>query len=176
MFFGMRQKNFNNKFINCSVLTCLCVLSDIKDLVMKKKLFGLLIVSLALIAGCAKEEETPLVIPEGKFSGKFTRLRLNKTTNKIDTLNANLVITFSTANGYAVLSDTSVVHAGSKGSYAVDRFFMQFGNTTIPVGPVPTTGKVHLAGIYDYTYKGNSLKFARSNDTLAYYYDLILTP
>ncbi len=143
---------------------------------MKKNLLGLLIVSLFMIAGCAKEDQAPVVIPEGKFSGNFTRLHLNKTTNKIDTLKANLVITFSTTTGYAVLSDTSVVHAGSKGSYVVDPLYIQFGDSTIPVGPVPTTGKVRLAGIYDYIYQGTSLKFAKSNDTIGYFYDLTKTP
>jgi hypothetical protein len=143
---------------------------------MKKNLLGLLIILLVIVSGCAKEQETPLEIPTGKFSGSFTRLHLNKTNNKIDTLKANLVITFSTTAGYAVLSDTSVVHAGSKGSYSVDPLYIQFGDNTIPVGPVPTTGKTHLAGIYDYYYKANSLKFAKSNDTIGYYYDLTLVP
>ena len=131
---------------------------------------------LVIVAGCAKQEETPVIIPQGKFSGSFTRLHLNRTTNKIDTLKANMVINFSTTTGYAVLSDTSVVHAGSKGSYTLDRLYIQFGDNTIPVGPVPTTGKSHLAGIYEYTYTGTSFKFAKSNDTLGYYYDLTLAP
>jgi len=143
---------------------------------MKKNLLGLLIISLFIIAGCAKKDETPLSIPEGKFAGQFTRLHVNKTTNKIDTLKANLVVTFSTTTGYAVLSDTSVVHGGSKGSFVVDPLYIQFNDNTIPVGPVPTTGKVRLAGIYEYYYKGTSLKIGRSNDTLGYYYDLTLAP
>jgi hypothetical protein len=143
---------------------------------MKKNLFGLLILLSVIVTGCAKKEEEPLIIPEGKFSGLFTRLHLNQTTSKIDTLTANLVITFSATNGYAVLSDTSVVHAGSKGGYIIDPYFIEFGNTTIPAGPVPTTGKVHLAGIYEYYYKDNTFKFARSNDTLKDYYDLVRVP
>jgi len=143
---------------------------------MKKNLFGLLIILLVTVAGCAKKEETPVEIPQGTFSGSFTRLHYSTVTKKIDTLKANLVIKFSTTTGYAVLSDTSVVHAGSKGGYAVDPYYIEFGNTTIPPGPVPTTGKVHLAGLYEYYYKGNSLKFGRSNDTLSYYYDLTLAP
>ncbi len=143
---------------------------------MKKNLLGLLIVLSVMVAGCAKEEETPLEIPTGKFSGSFRRLHLNKNTNKIDTLTANMVITFSTTTGYAVLSDTSVVHAGSKGSYSVDPLYIEFGDSTIPVGPVPTTGKVHLAGFYEYYHKDNVLKIAKSNDTLDYYYDLVKIP
>ena len=143
---------------------------------MKKNLFGLLIILLVIVAGCTKFEETPVIIPEGKFSGKFTRLHLNKVNNKIDTLSANLVVTFSAATGYAVLSDTSIVHAGSKGSFIVDRSFIQFSDSTIPPGPVPTTGKIHLAGIYEYYYRGSILKFGRSNDTLSYSYDLALAP
>jgi hypothetical protein len=143
---------------------------------MKKNLFGLLIILLVIVAGCSKQEETPVIIPQGKFSGSFTRLHLNKTNNKVDTLKANLIVTFSTTTGYAVLSDTSIVHAGSKGSYTVDPVYIQFGDSTIPVGPVPTTGKTHLAGIYEYVYTGNSLKFGKSNDTLGYFYDLTLAP
>ena len=143
---------------------------------MKKNLFGLLMILLVIVAGCIKQEETPVIIPQGKFSGSFTRLHLNKAANKIDTVKANMVITFSPTAGYAVLSDTSVVHAGSKGSYTLDRLYIQFGDNTIPAGPVPTTGKSHLAGIYDYTYNGINFKFAKSNDTLGYYYDLTLIP
>ncbi|MEO6151484.1 MAG: hypothetical protein ABIP28_15040 [Mucilaginibacter sp.] len=145
---------------------------------MKKEFFGLLIILLVIIAGCTKvQEQPPLAIPEGKFTGKFTRLHLNPSNNKIDTLSANFVITFSAATGYAVLSDTSIVHAGSKGSYIVDPYFMQFTDSTIPAGPVPTTGKTHLAGVYDYYYKSPVLKFSRTtSDTLGYSYDLILTP
>lgn len=143
---------------------------------MKKNLLGLLIASLVVLAGCAKQEEEPLILPEGKFTGLFTRLHANKTTNKIDTLKANMVITFSATTGYAVLSDTSVVHGGSKGSFVIDPLYIQFNDTTIPAGPIPTTGKVRLAGIYEYYYKGNSLKIGRGNDTISYYYDLTLAP
>ena len=144
---------------------------------MKKNLLGLLIISLVVLAGCAKKEEAPVIIPEGKFAGQFTRLHYSIATNKLDTLKANLVITFSKTTGFAVLSDTSIVHAGSKGGYVVDPYFLQFSDTTIPPGPVPTTGKIHLAGIYDYYYNGNDiLKFGRANDTLSYSYDLILIP
>ena len=143
---------------------------------MKKNLLGLLAILLFTAAGCAKKEETPIIIPQGTFSGSFTRLRYSAATNKMDTLKANLVIKFSTVTGYAVLSDTSVVHAGSKGGYSVDQLYMNFGDSTIPVGPIPTTGKVHLAGLYEYYYQGTSLKFGKSNDTLGYYYDLTLAP
>lgn len=143
---------------------------------MKKNLFGLLIILLVFVAGCAKKEETQVEIPQGTFSGSFTRLHYSKATNTMDTLKANLVIKFSTTTGYAVLSDTSVVHAGSKGGYSVDQLYINFGNTTIPVGPIPTTGKVHLAGLYQYYYQGTSLKFGKANDTLGYYYDLTLAP
>ena len=143
---------------------------------MKKNLLGLLVILLVTLAGCSKEEETPVVIPQGTFSGSFTRLHYSKVTNKMDTLKANLVIKFSTTTGYAVLSDTSVVHAGSKGGYTVDQLYINFGDNTIPAGPIPTTGKVHLAGFYEYNYQGTSLKFGRANDTLGYYYDLTLAP
>lgn len=143
---------------------------------MKKNLFGLLMLTLVVVTGCVKEEEAPLIIPEGKFAGSFRRLHVNKTTNKIDTLTANVVITFSATTGYAVLSDTSVVHAGSKGGYTIDPYYINFGDSTIPAGPVPTTGKVHLAGLYQYYYKDNIFKFARTNDTLDLYYDLQRAP
>jgi hypothetical protein len=143
---------------------------------MKKNLLVLLIALLVIAAGCVKKDETPVIIPQGTFSGSFTRLHYSVATKKLDTLKANLVIKFSTTTGYAVLSDTSVVHAGSKGGYIVDPLYIQFLDSTIPVGPVPTTGKVHLAGIYEYLYQGNSLKFSQANDTLGYYYDLTLTP
>ena len=143
---------------------------------MKKNLLGLLAILLVTVAGCAKKEETPVVIPQGTFSGSFTRLHYSVATKKMDTLKANLVIKFSTTTGYAVLSDTSVVHAGSKGGYTVDQLYINFGDNTIPAGPIPTTGKVHLAGVYEYYYQGTSLKFGRANDTLGYYYDLTLAP
>jgi hypothetical protein len=143
---------------------------------MKKNLFGLLIILLVIVAGCRKEEEEPITMPQGKFTGKFTRLHLNKTNNKIDTLSSNFVITLSESTGFAVLSDTTVIHAGSKGSFIIDPYYIQFSDSTIPAGPVPTKGKIHLAGVYDYYYQGSVLKFGRANDTLSYSYDLILTP
>ncbi|RZA03555.1 MAG: hypothetical protein EOP47_02390 [Sphingobacteriaceae bacterium] len=143
---------------------------------MKKNLFGLLIILSVIVVGCAKEQEVPLEIPTGKFSGSFTRLHLDTKTLKIDTLKADLVITFSATTGYAVLSDTTTVHAGSKGGYIVDPLYIQFGDNTIPPGPIPTTGKTRLAGIYQYYYKDNVFKLAKSNDTLDFYYDLIRVP
>ncbi len=142
---------------------------------MKKNLFGLFITLLVIASGCKKTEETPLIVPQGKFSGKFTRLHLDKRTNKIDTLKADMVITLSTTTGYAVLSDTTVVHAGSKGLYGVDRSFIEFSDNTIPAGPLSIIGKTHLAGVYQYNYNGNNLQIGRSNDTLSYYYNLLLT-
>ena len=145
---------------------------------MKKNLLGLFVLLLVIaVAGCKKTEQQPVVLPEGNFTGKFQRIHLNPSNNKLDTLYANLIVNLSASTGYVVLGDTINVHAGSKGTYIADPNFIQFiDNTLLPSGIIPRTGKTHLAGVYQYLYDGNSLKIGANNDTLSYYYELKKTP
>ena len=139
---------------------------------MKNNFYLLLITLLIVAAGCKKTTTDPVVLPEGKFTGTFVRLHLNPITNKLDTATANLIFNISAATGYAITGDTSVFHAGSHGSMVVDGTFAQFSDQTLTPNTPLYPGKVHLAGIYNYSYNGKNFNFAINNDTLGFYYNL----
>lgn len=146
---------------------------------MKTKLLPLLIAAIVLtvfISSCLKPASNPApVIPTGNFAGTFTRLHLNLTKNKVDTITAQLTLTMSSTTGYAVGGDTSH-HAASHGSYAVDGVNIAFSDLTLPStanGTIPTPTKTHLNGVYQYSYvAGSSLQIQAVGDTLAYYYNM----
>ena len=139
---------------------------------MKKNLYLLLITMVVIAAGCKKTEQIPVTLPEGKFSGTFRRIHLNPLNNKVDTASANLTVTLSAATGYTVTGDTTTLHAGSSGNYAVDGTYMQFNDKTLVSGVKPVNNKVHLSGLYQYLYDGTTLQIGASNDTLNYFYNL----
>jgi len=80
----------------------------------------------------------------------------------------------SATTGYAVSGDTTR-HAGSHGTYAVDGVNIGFSDQTLPPSTAALTAppaKVHLNGVYQYSYATTTLQIAFSSDTLAMFYNL----
>jgi hypothetical protein len=140
---------------------------------MKKQLIYLLLVTAALATGCLKDDNANISIPEpqGNFSGKFIRAHINPRTLARDTVRLNIQMEL-TGNTFKITGDTSV-HAGSKGTFQYNQSLIQWTDTTVPAGTTSVNlPKYHLNGIYQYNYNGTDFKFAASNDTLTYYYEL----
>ncbi len=142
---------------------------------MKKTLLYFLPLVALFIFGCGPKKTTlPVPAPEGTFSGQFMFLHLHSKTGVIDTLRANLVLQMEAATGYKVTGDTSTVHAGSYGGYVVNipTRNISFVDATFP--PTGTPAKIHLSGVYDYTYDGSNLQLVvyGPQDTLLYYYNM----
>lgn len=133
---------------------------------MKNNLYLLFAALLIAAAGCKKDTQETVALPEGKFAGVFTRLHYTVKTGKVDTVRANIVLTLSTATGYTVTGDTATVHAGSHGSYVVDGYHIQFVDQTLAPNTPLYPGKTHLAGILNYAYSTSQLNIAADNDTL----------
>ena len=112
-------------------------------------------------------------IPSGTFSGPFYLYHLHEKTGLIDTMTANVNLTIN-KTGFAVTGDTATLHAGSYGGYIVNSTFtaIDFVDKTYPTTGTPT--KVHLNGVYEYTFNGTSLQMEATSpfDTLQYYYNL----
>lgn len=128
---------------------------------------------LMLAASCAKHNDTGsnFLVPSGSFAGQFARLRYNKTTGRYDTIKANIVLSMDLKTGYKVTGDTSTVHAGSYGDFAIGPYSIQFADKTLSASSVPT--KVHLYGVYEYGYDGTNLQIdATYADTLGFFYNL----
>ena len=144
---------------------------------MKKLYFLAIPVALFFLASCVKSATpTPVTVPSGTFSGQLVLIHMSTKTGKLDTTKANVVLTMSTTNGYAITSDTTIVQAGSNGPFIMDNQYIQFqdktaaGSTTQFVG---TSKKIHLNGTYTYAYDGTSFNFyAASSDTLGFNYAL----
>jgi hypothetical protein len=139
---------------------------------MKIKLTYLMpFLAILLVTACTKSDyNAPTVtLPTGTFIGQFMRIRRNPTTTKLDTVKANLNLSLSQTTGFQITGDTSTLHAGSKGSYAANAYYMQFIDQTY-VATQPFT-KYHLSGVYNYTYDGSNLKvFISYADTLSLQY------
>jgi len=144
---------------------------------MKKLSFLAIPVALFFLASCVKNTTpTPVTIPTGTFSGQLVLIHMSSKTGKLDTVKANVVLTMSTATGYAVLSDTTTVQAGSNGAFIMDSQYIQFQDKTAAAATaqfVGTSTKVHLNGTYTYAYDGTNFNFyAASSDTLGFNYAL----
>jgi hypothetical protein len=142
---------------------------------MKSKLLYSLFAITILASGCmgGKNNPTPVNYPSGTFTGQFRLIHTNLLTGKHDTSAANIQLTMSTATGYQVTGDTSTLHAGSKGAYAINAGYIDFQDATLPKTGTPK--KTHLNGTYEYYYDGSSVFQmipASSTDTLALQYDL----
>jgi hypothetical protein len=141
---------------------------------MKSKLLYSLFAIVILASGCmgTKNNPTPANYPSGTFAGQFRLIHTNSLTGKHDTSSANIQLTMSTATGYQVTGDTSKLHAGSKGAYAINAGYINFQDATLTKS-IPT--KTHLNGTYEYYYDGSSVFQmipAAEVDTLALQYDL----
>jgi hypothetical protein len=141
---------------------------------MKRILIFLMPFIVMLGAGCLKHTEntdTSATIPTGTFAGQFLRIHYNRTTTKYDTLKANLTLSMDLKTGYAITGDTTAVHAGSKGDFAMDAYYIQFTDKTYSTTPV--NNKIHLAGTYLYQYNGTDFQIqAVVADTLGFFYNL----
>lgn len=143
---------------------------------MKHRLLYLLLLLTALGFGCKQlNYDPPPPLPDGTFSGKFGYLHRHTDNLPFDTLEANVTLKLTSTDGtFKVTGDTSTVHSGSFGTYAINSSILIFSDKTMP--PVGTPAKKHLSGTYLYAYDGSNLKMlAYSSDTLRYEYDLTKT-
>jgi hypothetical protein len=146
---------------------------------MKLKIYLPLLLLLVLIAGaCVKSNvgpTTPLVIPSGTFTGKFSYFHRKTDNIPYDTLTSNIILTMTgTAGTYAVTGDTTTLHAGSFGSFQINSNYLSFADKTFPLTGIPK--KIHLSGVYLYQFDGTNLVMVSgSSDTLGYTYQLTKT-
>jgi len=147
---------------------------------MKRQLIYILaILATGYLTGCLKDNpnpgpvvESPLVNPQGNFSGTFTLIHLNPNTGNRDTSYANLFLYLTNGSNFQVAGDTSKIQAGSHGSYTVDGSIMTmtFTDATVTKRTLFNTPKKHLNGPFLYTFDGSNLHIYASNDTLNYSY------
>ncbi len=138
---------------------------------MKQIWTPLLIIITVFSAGCFKQSPNATLSTltlAGTFNGPFTYYH-KRPNGKVDTSTANITLTTTTSGLFKVTGDTSKVHAGSHGYFILNPVYAQFVDSTATVLNPP---KVHLFGIYEYSYDGAKLQIAASNDTLAYFYNL----
>lgn len=123
----------------------------------------------AVLTGCSTKT-TPAPLPTGNFTGQFIKIHLTPSTGKFDTVKANLNLTLNAATGFTVTGDTSTVHAGSYGAYAVSGSVIEFVDKTATTANLAKNNKIHLNGDLQYAYDGTNLQMFSSNDTLGYNY------
>jgi hypothetical protein len=140
-----------------------------------KRLIYVLPLLLALASGCLKESSNysynlPASAPSGTFSGEFRRVSSNA-DNAIVTLKTNIKLVIGPATDYSVQGDTTIIHAGSKGSYSISGDMIKFVDSTLPKTGTPT--KNHLDGEYLFVYNGSIFQMKKNvGDTLNLQYDL----
>jgi hypothetical protein len=141
---------------------------------MKQKLLLFLSVFALLASGCIKNEPDlpPPPLPSGTFTGTFKMLHRHTDKVPYDSLSTNLTLTLQSAtNTFAVTGDTTAVHAGSFGTFAIYSQFIAFADKTYSATVV--SPKMHLDGTYIYNFDGINLTVeATSSDTLAVGYFL----
>ncbi|WP_345951667.1 hypothetical protein ABDD95_09580 [Mucilaginibacter sp. PAMB04274] len=119
-------------------------------------------------------DTTPVVQPQGKFTGQFYRIHRNANTQVKDTVKAEIVLDL-VSNTFKVTGDTTK-HAGSNGKFNYNQSYMEWIDSTVPIGSNSLNlPKYHLHGLYQYVYNGTNLEFAASTypvDTLIYLYKL----
>src|SRR5579872_5810133 len=142
---------------------------------MKYRLLLLVAAAALLMVGCFKTtsdlaNSSNVTAISGTFTGQF-RL-LHRSTDKVpfDTTSCNITLTINpTGNTYTVTGDTTTVHAGSHGTYAVSSPYIDFSDVTYPKSGIPN--KTHLNGIYQFYYDGTNFQMlAYSIDTLSLQY------
>jgi len=121
---------------------------------------------IVMLAAACKKDPPIIIAPLGNFNGIFTRIHYTASTKKYDTLKAVLNIVIDINAGFAVTGDTTR-HTASYGDFYTNATQIQFADHTDGQQP----NKVHLDGIYNYTYDGSLLQFSKSStDTLSYSY------
>ena len=146
---------------------------------MSSKIFFTLAIAAAFLSSCSTNNNvlpTPPA-PYGTFTGQFKLYHINPTTNTVRTDSAYIDLSLETATGFKVTGDTLKLHAGSYGSYAGNAGTSQiaFADKTVPTSGTPT--KVHLNGLYQYSYNGTTLELLMNGpaDTLQYFYKFTRT-
>ena len=140
---------------------------------MKSKLLYLLLLIIVFGSGCVntKNNNTPVPVPAGTFTGTFRKIHQTAKTGKLDTASAAIQITLNTTTGFTVTGDTTTLHAGSYGGYAIASTFIEFNDVTLPKIGVPV--KIHLNGAYQYYFDGTVFQMlSNPSDTIAYQYDM----
>ncbi|RYD71535.1 MAG: hypothetical protein EOP53_23525, partial [Sphingobacteriales bacterium] len=125
----------------------------------KKTIRAMAVVALftgILATGCLKEskDNTPIPVPQGKFSGKFIVIKKKAIGTGFDTTKTPLKLTMKADSGYTVHGDSLGNHATSNGTYAYNYYYIQFSDKTLP----DTSSKRHLNGTYQYFYDGSVLQ------------------
>ncbi len=145
---------------------------------MKVKLLCQSLVLLAVLAfatGCSKDYTPPQSSAslQGTFTGQFIFLHQPANSATVDTVKANIQLEMQANSTYQVTGDTSTVHAGSRGTFVPGaNSTIQFFDATYP--PAGTPAKLHLSGIYQYSYDGIFLRLTGYGplDTVTYKYVL----
>ena len=133
---------------------------------MKLKHLFFLPLALLMASGCMKpnNNETPIAVPTGTFTGKFLQLRKKATGSGYDSVKADLTLNLNLTTGFTITGDTTQ-HAGSNGNFAVDASYYFFEDKTKP------SSKAHLKGYYLYAYDGTNLQLQQTySDTLGLFY------
>jgi hypothetical protein len=114
--------------------------------------------------------------PVGTFAGHFEVIH-NRAAG-IDSASANITLDMEAATGFKVTGDTSTVHEASYGGFIVyqanSTIYFQDHDTYQPAG---APAKVHLNGLYNYSYNGTTLQigYTAYQDTLVLKYNLTKT-
>lgn len=138
---------------------------------MKRYLLYLLPLLLICLEACStKSDNTPIPAPLGAFTGNFKLLVKKTTGTGYDTAKrANLLINITSPNNFKVTGDTATVHAGSKGLFQYDGYYIAFLDSTYRTG---VQSKFHLVGTYRYEYTGAKFRIQRTNqaqDSVLFY-------
>ena len=143
---------------------------------MKNSLLYFLLLPLLFICGCSvnkSADATPADIPVGTFTGHFEIIHNKSST--IDSASATITLDMEAATGFKITGDTSSVHEASYGGFIVyatnSTIYFQDHDTYQAAG---APAKVHLNGLYNYTYNGSLLEigYVSSPDTLILKYNL----
>jgi hypothetical protein len=140
-------------------------------------LYSIPLILLAIVSSCGPGTTAAPQVggPEGTFNGTFTFYYLHEKTGVTDTtVLPNIQLQLEQSTGYKLSGDTSTVLAASYGSYVVNIPYtaISFADKTYPASGTPT--KIHLAGLYSYSWDGTNLVMTSYSafDTLAYHYVL----
>jgi hypothetical protein len=140
---------------------------------MKHKLLYLSGLLLLITSACIKTQNvTPTPAPAGTFTGVFGYLHRANDKVPFDTLKANITLTLTSSNGtFQVAGDTSTLHAGSYGTYALNSEYIGFVDASYPKTGTPV--KKHLNGTYLYAFNGTVLQMlVNIGDTVSMQYEL----
>jgi hypothetical protein len=139
---------------------------------MKRYLFYLIPVLLIFAVACSpKSDATVVPTPAGSFTGQF-RFYTRNSSGNYDSVKNSIFLKMTTDGHFRVISDTTLYHAGSHGTFNYDGYYLLFNDSTYSA-TAPKT-KRHLSGLFQYVYDGTTLKMLRttagtSPDTIGRY-------